>query len=812
MKRLFILLYILIFLNSFICFNAFSQDSGYRTCVEQGIQRYYNGEWDNAIKLFQAAIADTKANANEKAKAEQWIVKCNTAKKEAAKKQEDMRIAALERFILSTNEIITTCSGKDTVINIETANAWKLQSFPDWCEITDNIYSISIKIAENKSLEPRNGKIEIVSMVSPAKKKPYTLKHEITVQQQGRPVNVINTKFATIPTNALITIDGGKLDLISGNFVELKEGSYHISISKPNYVPFDTTLVIDPFEKCSSKTLTIKLTPEFATANITLATEEGAYLTIENSPVLKIDNRVIELSDLLEGSVPRDFSSNNQLEYYKLYKPNSIPLPAGKHIVNISASGFENYVDTIFVSKGKSTDFSFNLIAKSGKLIINNIENADSCKVFVDKKDVGYAPGEFRVISGLHTITFYKDGFLCPQAAILAEIEENKDYTIDLKMLPYFKYTFNSDPQGANVIFDGEKRWSTPVFNQKVTQGEHSVSFVKEGYLTINRTIHVEDKDDSLFVHMPETNKLDLIADVENLHVIIKNRKTKEIVSSERVTNESVDIPYGKYIIELRRYNKYSMSKEELRTIESQLGVKDLAYKGRLKFDEKHNRKKVLTFSEKGVVLGAQYSFMGISTPSFSPETSTTGSSVSSYRYLGEVNLGKFKIFPGYSTSIVKASAFLADDKNNAVRWGNSSGISGCPLLFNGTVIFLNGEMRIGGAIAEHLDCNILGSYSWTPEFHKWGNLSNDMSFGYISGVDLFIGAEISTRIKAFNVNLRIGEQFYAAGKVNVPNKVIPGCENIKGFYEKEFSSNAFVISLGFTLGKNRGNAMIRVF
>ena len=162
----------------------------------------------------------------------------------------------------------------------------------------------------------------------------------------------------------------------------------------------------------------------------------------------------------------------------------------------------------------------------------------------------------------------------------------------------------------------------------------------------------------------------------------------------------------------------------------------------------------------------------------------------------GLINLS---FIPGYTTSIVRVALFSPEDNADKHTYLSAS------------CLFLNGEFRVGGSIVDGLDANVNISYSWNPDItgicekNKW-NLS------YVSGTDLFLGAEISSRIKVFNVNLKIGKQLFINGKLNLP---ATGNTSTDWHYDvQSFGGvqSAFVVSAGFTFGSTRGNRMIRLF
>ncbi len=81
-----------------------------------------------------------------------------------------------------------------------------------------------------------------------------------------------------------------------------------------------------------------------------------------------------------------------------------------------------------------------------------------------------------------------------------------------------------------------------------------------------------------------------------------------------------------------------------------------------------------------------------------------------------------------------------------------------------------------------------------------------------MSGHDLFVGAEVSTRIPIANVNIKAGMQMYPGLTANIPNSKETAN---KDYYSQALDVPAsFVVSVGFSLGSKdaKGNNILRVF
>ena len=113
---------------------------------------------------------------------------------------------------------------------------------------------------------------------------------------------------------------------------------------------------------------------------------------------------------------------------------------------------------------------------------------------------------------------------------------------------------------------------------------------------------------------------------------------------------------------------------------------------------------------------------------------------------------------------------------------------------------FLNGEFRLGGALAKFVDMDVLLSYAYCPSF------TSDWKFTHFCGLDTFAGIEMASRTPVFNVSLRCGYQFIK-GTAAFHSKRAQNTGN-------ETELGQFVVSLGLSLGNSdsKGKNILRVF
>ena len=767
--------------NNYDCYSQ----SMYNSFIEEGIARFNSGKYNEAIKIFKAAAADVKATQAEKDNARKWISKCNATKAKIAEEQKKAQIALLEKFILSAESLSVSAEKTDTTILVDAGSPWTLVSYPEeWCEVKDEITGISVKIAENKSLFSRKDTIVLKSTITYSKKQ-YAIVHKIPLRQAAREKSIASLCINTTPGNAVILVGKEGKMYKPGEVISLEEGETSISVRKTDFVKFDTTMVVLPYDKNKNRNLSVNLIPEFSIVALSFSPEDGTSLSSFNNPTLKVDGHLIDMEELLSDSSSRSFDADRSVEMYKIYKGNLLALPGGKHhFFSMSAIDFEPYSAELDFPVGKTVPYSINLVAKSGTLIIRADNISEGTKVIIDNKIQGEAPGVFRVPKGTHTVTFQKDGYMSKESAYLIEMCEGQELNMDLEMIQCALLSITSNPEGALVFFDGVGKWRTPVNAARITCGYHTIKVMKEGYMPYKETVYLGQEGDSLSVDLQRAYPLEVRSDMPGLHIIFVDRKTKAVYKTDSITNATVQIPYGKYNMELRRYNAREKGKEEIKNLEKQFGKKDLAYKGRVNFNEKKKSIYRLTFRDKFSFIKGNYFFGGVKP-------------VPGYKYMADAGLFNLAFIPGYTTSIVRASLFMPESQGDGKMYLSAS------------CIFLNGEFRIGGAICDCVDVNANISYSWTPNLNKLFE-KQKWEIPYICGTDMFLGAEFSTRIKAFNVNVKVGEQLFINSQLNNPisNKgdITYDIQGVKGV------QSAFVVGVGFTLGTTRGNRIIRVF
>lgn len=746
----------------------------YKTFLEQGQKLYNERQYDAAIKVLRAGLAGT----DDKGKAElsDWIKKCNDTKSALAAKAKADR----ERFTLSTGNVSFFSEGGTYEITVDAAGDWIVSDSPEWCEMECKANALSVNCKANRELIMRTGDIRLKMTYIDGKtiREKYAI---VSVSQDAREIETRQIRFVTVPRNASIRFPDDKISGSSSDTFSLNEGSHRAIISKPMYNSAEIVFEIDPEEKETVIYKHVDLEPQFSSLCISIKADDGSMISEEDMPICRIGEHYIDLSPYFTGRGNKTFDSEDEIAFYKMYDGNIIPVEPGIYSLSVMAENFYPFEDSVVVNDNSSLQVSIVLKPHKGLLQVFNGGGADGAKIFVDKKEVGVIPSNISLPKGSHVVEFSKPEYISEKKSYLVEIGDSDSQILDVKMLPYTVVTITSEPSHAEMHLDNDDvNIYTPIVNDKIAQGIHNYQIEKQGYLTQFGEVNITGDSLSLHYVLPEAFPLNILTDRdEELMVKVRSSDGKVLTTPDLSISEPIYLPYGKYYLEL--YQHITVFNQVARIAD------ELVYKGKLDFHGQDQVKK-LTFSKN------RFALIG-GTISTGVKASATGEGPINGDYCAYANaeFAKFELFKGYTTSLVKGSVFKNIQNNNSPEF-----------LFSGTFAFLNGEMRIGGAIHDNLDISVLGSYMWTPSINEMDIISCD----YVSGWNWFAGIELSSRIPIFNGYLRIGW--------NGINCDINSTKSSTGnnYTSTPLVGGAMMASIGFTLGgkDSKGASMIRVF
>ncbi|MBR5041803.1 MAG: PEGA domain-containing protein [Bacteroidales bacterium] len=770
MKKL-LLLVLLALLATMPVFAQKSFDMRYNEAVEYYTQKQY----DKAIKVLEAAKKSPGVTSDQVAKATRFIKQCQASKQKMA----DLN--------LSKESVFFSGAGQKDSVYVTAGKAWQVTSHPEWCTTWSDSDIIYLSAKPNDGNEARQGVVEVTMG---KERTAYVL-----VTQDKRQDFVCPVRIHTVPGRAIVYVDNGP-GMLTEDF-SLGEGSHKVMIEKSGYLRKDTTIVVTP-ANADGMSCVVKLSPTFATVSVNVKPADG--YEFESPATLDISGNEVNL----HPNIIKSFNVDQELSYYSLYEDNLIPLHPGQYVVKAFSEGFKPASQSISLDRGRNQQLDFTLVPICGTLSVYDEENAAGAVVYVDGKMAGEIPVSDMVLKkGKHSVRVVKEGFMPDTEEYEVNIEEDKRANVNVSMQPYSVYNIYSEPLYCKVYLDGKPAGTTPL-DLVLLDGSHELRFEKSGYYS--QTHYITTDLSSLSHEMPiELDKaypVFIASDKDSLGISITQARGKKIfVSPSKVkTPAEITLPLSKkpYHIELLNGNRTR------------------AYRSNFTFrNPRRDRINILTWANGPAILAGQWYL--VPPPA---EFAFTGIE-KSYQRIADANFLRFKVFPGLSTSLAKAS-FFWENGGNIIYPNTSKGKMGLKPGDEGyqdvmmipaiSLIFLNGELRMGGALTQHIDLNLLATYAWYPD------VSSLVTFTHMSGHDAFAGLELNSRIPVFNVSLRAGVQaFY--GKANIARPNATASQDIENQYvildyNLPVQNMQFVVGVGFSLGgpDSRGQNIIRIF
>lgn len=756
MKKLIVLLLAL----CVVAMPAFAQKS-FDMRYGEAVEYYTAKNYDMAIKTLEAAKKAPGATKDQKAKADQLIRQCRAAQAKAA----DLN--------LSKETIIVPGAGLKDSIYVTAGKKWSVTSKPDWCSTKAESDVLFITVDANPDREPRKGIIE----VSMGKERTAYI---LINQEEHRDVKHVVT-IRTVPERSIIFIDDNT-GVLSDQF-SISEGTHHVRIEKNGFEKIDTMLFVPKDAKPSELYHRIELAPTFALLSVNIEPEEGLFF--DSAATLDISGNTVNL----HPSILKSFNVDQDVSYYNLYENDVIPLHPGKYVVRAESPGFTPEIVHLAIEKGETKHLDFKLTALYGMLVVHDEENAVGAKIFVDDKELGQVPFHGKLKTGHHVLRFEKPGYVTSQKNYEVDVVEGKETEVNLAMNRYGTYSFTSDPPYCKVIVDGEVMGTTPI-QVVMTEGLHELRFEKAGYWTVTDVLDSKITADNqdYKIRLDKTYPLTVTSDEDSLRIVItKGSGTSKVTYVDNVkTPGTVEIPAQKtmYKVQLLRGNLQK------------------AYKGYFWFNGKRKRLNLTTYSKDNFrFLGANYYLL-------KPKAFEVYGK--HYQRIGDVSLAELSIVPGLTTCVVKGTAFWQTNNSETFNNEKLKDVKGMfiPAL---SILFINGEFRIGGGLRNEIDFDLVGTYAWYP------NVSGFLPLTHMSGHDIFLGGEISSRFPIINLNVKAGFQiFYGQANIcgtgtsnNVRDRFADPVP-----YKVPFNDAQFVVTVGLKLGgkDSKGNNILRVF
>ena len=756
-------------------------------------------QYDGIFKLYRQYEEFTKEIRPDYEKCLRELDKLAAAKKESE------RLVFSQPFVnfayTSEAHNVTVLAGKGGT------GKWEIESCPDWCKLTRDDNNLSIVAESNPDPSFRNGEILIKMNVGGK-----TVSRGLPVLQIARPLQERSIRIITNPEGSQITIGSDPTPRIAPVTLTLSEGEIPIHILRNDYFAIDTYITVSADDDPKvTKEYHFDLTPRFALAKLTINAATG---NLDNkNPKLFIGGKQINLDGYYGRGGVRTFNTAGSfITHLELYQDNErnfvIPLEPATYMVTATADDFEDYSYSFTVREGETVPLDVIMTPKRGTVRFFNGRNADGAVIKDGSTPIGTLTDQLEVqmTADDHKISFEKKDFMSevPTYSIHVRPGETQDFEVNMNPLSYL--TINSVPAGVEVVINGVAEGiRTPVYNKAIPLGENTITLRQKSYypVTFIRQSGVIGGIDTLNVTLKPSYPLRISSDAFrstanaltgfNVYITSLDGGEPRVKEYNNFTDAVVDLPYGRYRYEFRRFSSGPEPgfNDGVR-LRGERRRKDLAYRGIFTFNEKHTSLHRMSYSENGS-LGT---FTG---DLYLADYFINVGENNQYKELGSLSFLKFPVFPGFSTSLVRATAFKSSLPETA--------LNGAPkYLFSGSVALLNGEMRIGGGIHQYLDVNLLASYACLPQIHSLGwSVLDSMSLTYVDMTDIFLGLEFHSRLPVLNANFRVGYRIMK-GNANFYDN--------KKYTSYPFDNSGMAASIGFMLGgkDSKGANILRVF
>ena len=806
MKKLLLTLFFPIWIGTMAFAQTAGEKNSFETMKNAADVYMLNGDfaaakaqYEGILKLFRQYDAFTK-------KIRPDYEKClKELDKAAAVKKESERLAFSEPFLNFTYtqeaHSVTITAGKGGL------GKWEIVSCPEWCTLDRAGNDLVITAAQNPDPTLRNSEV-VIKMVAGGK----TITRGLPVLQIARPLQERSVRLITNPEGAQITVGSDPTPRISPVTLTLSEGEIPIHILRQDYFPMDTYVTVSAADEPKmTKEYKFDLVPRFALAKLTL--KAGSGNLDDKNPKLFIGGKPINLDGYYgRGGLKTFNAAGTFISHFELYQDAErnivIPLEPATYQVVATANDFEDYSYTFNAKEGETIPLDIIMTPKSGTIRFFSGKNGEGTLIKDGSTPIGTITDQLELTftADDHKISFEKKDFMSEIPVYSVHVNPGETIDFEINMHPLSYLTINTDPVGVEVVInDAAEGIRTPVYSKPVILGENKILLRQKGYYPVSfvTTSRIIGERDTVSVTLKPSHPLKVLSDSFhspgnpnsgfNIYITsLDNDGGSVIKEYDHFTDAVLDLPYGRYKYEFRRYslgpdpgfNQGIRLRGEKRR-------HDLAYRGTFNFTEK-----------KDVLNRMSYS----STDNFAPIAGNlllmdhqVSDGTSSFKEVGNLELLKMYIWPGFSSSLVKGVLFNAVDQGTTPK-----------SLFSATCVFLNGEQRIGGGLHQNLDVDLFASYYWLPALHSFEKMDMSwMTFNYVNMLDLFFGLEFHTRFPVLNANLKVGYRSMKGG-VNLANQG----DKKNPYIVTPFDFNGIMATVGFTLGgkESKGANILRVF
>ena len=166
-------------------------------------------------------------------------------------------------------------------------------------------------------------------------------------------------------------------------------------------------------------------------------------------------------------------------------------VPAGPHIVRVTADGYDPFVRKVEVKAGARARMTASLMKGGGTVEFQS--TAPGATVLIDERGTSAVPVRLKDIApGEHTWRVTAPGHEPAEGTFTLRDRGNVFVMAEL-ISSRGLFVVTTEPEGARVVLDGEDRGSTPLSLEGVPPGEHLVDLTLDGYARTILTVDTSD-------------------------------------------------------------------------------------------------------------------------------------------------------------------------------------------------------------------------------------------------------------------------------------------------------------------------------
>ena len=161
----------------------------------------------------------------------------------------------------------------------------------------------------------------------------------------------------------------------------------------------------------------------------------------------------------------------------------------GQHTIKLTKSDYFDFISNVSVSDSSTPTYLHENLTGYGSIDISS--DPSGAKVYLDGNYTGETtPANIsKVALGNHTIKLTKFGYF--NATENVSVSVGRTPPVDVNLTGYGSLSIDSDPYGARVYLDGNYTGVTPLYLDKLDEGNHSIRLTKRSYKDVTQEIHV---------------------------------------------------------------------------------------------------------------------------------------------------------------------------------------------------------------------------------------------------------------------------------------------------------------------------------